>query len=427
MRTAIAFLAAAALAQTPPPSTTAVKLTLAEAQAIALKNHPAVSAALLIALAAGQVPIETRSALYPTITGAVTAAGAADQSRIAAGNLNNPIIYNRFATGITIGQVLTDFGRTSNLVESAKLRAQAQQDNAAGTRAQVLLQVNRAYFSALRAQKVLTVAEQTVATRQVVAEQVNALAQSKLKSGLDVSFANVNLSEAKLLLASAQNDREAAQAELSNALGYPVRQNFDLEDAPTPPDMTGDMADLMSAARQNRPELLSARAEQTAADRFVKAERALAYPTLSALASAGVIPAHDDALRGRYGAVGVNLNIPVFNGHLFSARRTEAEYRAQAAEQSVRDLENRITRDVQVALLNVKTADQRLGLTAELLREAAQALDLAQTRYDLGLSSIVELTQAQLYKTSAEIASATARYDYALQRAVLDYQTGVLK
>ena len=425
MRTAAAFFVAlSALAQTPGPP---VKLTLAEAQAIALKNHPAVSAALLNALAAGQVPIETRSALYPTITGAVTAVGAADQSRIAAGNLNNPIIYNRLATGITIGQVLTDFGRTTSLVESAKFRAQAQQDNAAGTRAQVLLQVNRAYFSALRAQKVLTVAEQTVATRQVVAEQVNALAQSKLKSGLDVSFANVNLSEAKLLLASAQNDREAALAELSNALGYPSRQNFDLADAPTPPALTNDLPDLMTAARQNRPELLSARAEQTAADRFVKAERALAYPTLSALASAGVIPAHEDTLRGRYGALGFNLNIPVFNGHLFSARRSEAEYRAQAAEQNVRELENRVTRDVQVALLNVNTADQRLGLTAELLTEAAQALDLAQTRYDLGLSSIVELTQAQLNKTSAEIASATALYDYVLQRAVLDYQTGVLK
>ncbi|MCU1261383.1 MAG: outer rane efflux protein, partial [Bryobacterales bacterium] len=53
--------------------------------------------------------------------------------------------------------------------------------------------------------------------------------------------------------------------------------------------------------------------------------------------------------------------------------------------------------------------------------------DLAKARYDLGLSSIVELSQAQLNKTSAEIASASAKFDYALQRAVLDFQTGVVR
>ena len=62
-----------------------------------------------------------------------------------------------------------------------------------------------------------------------------------------------------------------------------------------------------------------------------------------------------------------------------------------------------------------------------MLDQATQALDLAQSRYDLGLSSIVELSQAQLNKTSAEIASAGAKYDYQFQRAVLDYQIGALK
>jgi outer membrane protein len=123
----------------------------------------------------------------------------------------------------------------------------------------------------------------------------------------------------------------------------------------------------------------------------------------------------------------VNLNIPVFNGFLFSARRQEAELRAQAAQKDVAGLENRVARDVEVALLNANTARDRMSLTTELLNEANQALDLAQTRYNLGLSSIVELSQAQLNKTSAEIASAAARYDYQLQRAVLSYQTGELR
>jgi outer membrane protein len=123
----------------------------------------------------------------------------------------------------------------------------------------------------------------------------------------------------------------------------------------------------------------------------------------------------------------VNLNVPIFNGHLFSARTTEAELRAKAAEQTLTSLQNRIARDVQVALLNASTAFERLSATAELLAQTRLALELAQARYDLGLSSIVELSQAQLNLTSAQIANAGATYDYELQRSVLDYQTGVVK
>jgi outer membrane protein len=80
-----------------------------------------------------------------------------------------------------------------------------------------------------------------------------------------------------------------------------------------------------------------------------------------------------------------------------------------------------------VAFLNASTAWQRLSVTAELLNQASLSRDLAQSRYDLGLSSIVELSQAQLNLTSAQIANAQSRFDYALQRAVLDYQAGVTR
>jgi len=413
--------AAALMAQGP------MRLTLDEAEAVAIKNHPQVSAALLNAAAANQVTNEVRSNFYPTIFGSVTGAGALNNSRIAAGALSNSIIYDRLATGFTVGQTITDFGRTSNLVASARLHAQAQQQSATATRGDVLRQVNHAYFGALRAQTVLIVAEQTVAARQLIVDQITTLANSKLRSGLDVSFANVNLGEAKLLLANAQNDLKSSFAELSTALGFRDQRTLDLAEPSMPGTLPDNAVQLVADAMQARPELASYRDEHESALRLARAERALSFPTISGIATSGVLPAHEDTLHSRYAAVGVNVNIPIFNGHLFSARRTEAELRAQAAEQNLRDLENRISRDVQVAWLNANTAYQRLGLTAQLLDQAKQALDLAQTRYDLGLSSIVELSQAQLNKTSAEIASASAKYEYDLQRAVLNYEVGALK
>jgi outer membrane protein len=404
-----------------------MKLTLQQAESLAVKNNPDVSVALLNAAAANQVTIETRSAYFPTVNGSVTGAGALSGSRVAAGALNNPVIYNRLATGVTVSQLITDFGRTSNLTASARLHAEARDDSAKATRADIVLQADRAYFDALRAASVLTVAQQTVSARQVVADQVSALANANLKSELDVTFANVNLSDAKLLLINAQNDIKASYAALSNALGYRDQRTFELVDPTMPPAPPDDVTPLIQTSFRQRPEILSARADFNGAQKFAIAERDLKKPTVSALASVGAIPAYEAPLDYRYAAAGVNVNVPIFNGHLFSARRTEAELRAQASEQALLSLENRIAKDVQVALLNASTAYQRLSVTAELLAQATQALSLAQARYNLGLSSIVELSQAQLNLTSAQIANAGAKYDYDLQGAVLDYQTGVVR
>jgi outer membrane protein len=152
----------------------------------------------------------------------------------------------------------------------------------------------------------------------------------------------------------------------------------------------------------------------------------LHYPSISALGTAGVLPAHDDRLHGTYSAAGVNLNVPILNGGLFTARRTEAELRAKAASSDVRDLAVSIARDVRFGWLEANTAFRRLDLTARLMAETAQALRLAQLRYDNGLGSIVELNQAQFSQTSAEIEAASAKYEYLSRRSALDYAIGAL-
>jgi len=141
----------------------------------------------------------------------------------------------------------------------------------------------------------------------------------------------------------------------------------------------------------------------------------------------GAIPAGDPRLPESYSAAGVNVNIPILNGGLFSARRAEAEQRAAAADSDVRALAVQISREVRVAWLEANTAARRLDVTARLLAQSNEALRLARTRYDAGLGSIVELSQAQLNQTSAEIQNATARYDYLSSRAALDYATGELQ
>jgi outer membrane protein len=150
------------------------------------------------------------------------------------------------------------------------------------------------------------------------------------------------------------------------------------------------------------------------------------FPTISALGAIGDTPVRDSRLSSWYGAVGANLQIPIFNGFLFTAKTHEADLRAQAEKQRILDLRNRISRDVRTSWLDASTAYQRLSVSRQLLDQANQALDLSQTRYKLGLGSIVELSQAQLQQTQAEISNVQAGYGYRLALSVLRYQTSGL-
>jgi outer membrane protein len=419
--------------QPPIPQTpgTPTSLTLKEAEALAMKNNPQISVGRLLAMASVQITREAKSNLWPTATGDLTGVDAQSGSRITAGALNNPIIYERAAAGLMVTQLITDFGRTTNLISSANYAAKAENQNAMATKEQILLAVNRAFYNALQAHAVVTVAQQTVSERQTVANQVEALFKSKLKSELDFSFASVNLAEAKLLLLDAQNSENAAFATLSMVLGFPSLQDFQLLEEPgplTPPP--GNVDDLISQAFSDRPEILSLQFQYQSARKFQTAERDLLFPSIHAMGAVGDTPVGNtavapspSALNNTYGAVGGDIEIPLFNGFLYTARAREANLRAQATQERLRDMRNLISRDVRTSWLNANTAYQRLSVTQQLLQQAKLALSLAQSRYNLGLGSIVELSQAQLQQTQAEISDAQAGYDYRLSLAVLTYET----
>jgi outer membrane protein len=408
------------------PSAPTTRLNLDQARQMALANHPRFLGAQYAAAAQHNVTTEVRSAYYPVVSGDLTGAVAVPGSRIAAGALNNPIVYDRFATGLSVQQLVADFGRTRNLVASADLQAKAADAQVNFSREDVLVGVDRAFYQALRAQAVLRVAQQTVQERSLVSQQVTALEQSKLKSSLDVSFANVNLSEAQLLLLQAQNDAQASSAVLSAALGLSGQRQFELVEPESAPATLPALADALVSADQNRPELAALRLQVQSARRFATAERDLWMPTVSLVGAAGEIPYGQSPLPENYAAAAFDVHIPIFNGKLFNARHAEALNRAREASEQFRDVQNAVSRDVQTAWLAANTAYQDVAVTAQFLDQANLALNLATARYHLGLSSIVELSQAQLNQAQAAIAQATAKYDYDTRFAELAYQEGIL-
>ncbi len=423
------FCAVRALAQ--QPAQQSQLLTLQQAEMMALQNHPQIQAAQYEAAFTSQLIVEARSAYLPTVTAEITGSQANHDARIGAGFLSDSTLFNRFGAGLTLSQLITDVGRTKNLVASARLQNQAGAQNMQATRYDVLLQVNRAYFDVLHAQALIRTALDTIKTRQTLLDQVTQLAQNQLRSQLDVSFAAVNVSQAKLLLIQAQNGLAEAYAELARALGADTVVEYRVQEEPLPPVPPLNPDDLVTQAIANRPELASFRLSRDSAYRFAEAEKDLAHPTVSVVGVAGYIPyiqqLTSQPIPSEYEGIALNVSIPVFNGHLFSARKEAARDRAMEADQNLRDEQLRLSRDVRLAWANASTAFQRIDVTAQFVQQAALGVNLAQGRYNLGLASIVELSQAQLNQTAAEIENLSAKYDYQSQYQALQYTIGLLR
>jgi outer membrane protein len=405
------------------------QLTLEQAHETALRDHPLIHVGDLKALIAGQAYREVRSGFFPNLSANVVAVGTAgNNTRLAAiGALNNPAIFDRNAEGLMVSQLITDFGRTANLAGSARLQAEAAANDAQATREQILLSVDEAFFSALQAQSVTRVAQQTLTNRQVFLDQVSELAKVKMKSELDVSFARVNLEDARLLLSKAQNDLEAAFTQLATLMGVTNPSNYTLAEQPLPAVTSTNASDFVQQALGTRPDLLSLRNQREAAIKLARGEKALSYPTISAVASAGVVPVRDPQLSDNYAAAGLVMSMPLFAGGYYSARREAALLQSQADQERLRDLENNVIRDVRIAWLNTQNSFDRYHITGQLLENARQSYDLAQARYKQGISSIVEFNQAELNLISAEIAFANTRYEYLIQRSVLSFQSGTIR
>jgi outer membrane protein len=411
-------------AEADPPQ----RLTRTDAEQMAMKNNPRISVGRLIALAQHQVVRETRAAELPTALASATAEDAEQATRISAGTLTASRLFEHAGAGASATQLITDFGKTRNLVLSSKLQEKAQNASALATVEDIVLATDQAFYNALQAQALLSVAKQNIETRQTTDDQIGVMTKNKLKSTLDLSFADVNLSQAKLLLLDAENNADSTMAALDDVLGLDKKLNFDLQggtDALQAPPIDEDQ--LLQLALQQRPDLQALDYNGQAAVKFSRAERDQSLPSISALGTIGVVPIRPGSQyypANWWGGVGVNVNIPIFNGFLYTSQAKEATIRAQAAADQTRDLRDHIVRDVRTAWLSANTAYQRVAVTEELLKQANLALQLAQTRYQMGLSSIVELSQAQFQQTDAAIGNTNAQYQYRLASSALNFEIG---
>jgi outer membrane protein len=416
-----------------------MRLTLLQAENLALKQSPLIHEANDNALAAGQVVKETRSNFFPQITGTIDAVGtgnaiqnafggshtAKNDIRIgASGDLNNPTILSRESNGLNITQLIFDFGRTAAETASAKYSAlseSAQRDTVAQG---VVMKLDQAYLTVLKSQSVLKVANQTVKDRQQLLNEITALMKNQLKSQLDVSVATANLEEAKQLVLQAANAEKIAEADLAAVMGLQENATFVLSDTSQKQLPDQPIETLISSALSSRPEAVALRNTALAAKKQVVAARDARLPKIQALGSLGVTPVGDPGVEGRYAAAGVDVELPLFTGGLLSSRQKEASFRAQAAGQELEEANVTIAAGVKSAWFNASTALKNIDVAEKIASNSDLAMVLAESRYQAGQDSIIELSQAQLAATQADMQAVAAKYDYQIAESELEYQLG---
>ncbi len=412
--------------------TTGPMLTLQQAEMMALQNHPQIQAAQNEAAFAISRSWKTRSAYFPTVNADVTGSGANYAARIGAGFITDSRLFDRFGAGLSFTQLITDLGRTKNLVASSRLQAQAGAQNVQATRYDVLLQVNRAYFDVLHAQALIRTAQETIKTRQTVLDQVTQLAQNQLRSQLDVSFAAVNVSEAKLLLIQAQNSLDEAYAELARALGADRVVDYQVQEEPLPPSPPASSRRPGRAGNRQPPRVrqpavfprcgvqVRRRRKGSEATHRERSWRGRLYPLYRAADfaadSRGICSRSSECLD------------PDFQWPLCLRRATKPRSTAPWRRTRSCAMNNCVSRAMFAwPGRTLPPHYQRIDVTAQLVQQANLAVNLAQGRYNLGLASIVELSQAQLNQTQAEIENLSAKYDYQSQYQALQYTIGQLR
>jgi TolC family type I secretion outer membrane protein len=432
MLTILATVAAPADGQAPaapatPPATPAPApaasppgevLTLPAAIDLALRQQPTIrSAREVLNAAVARVP-QAQSAYYPQLD-FITSAGRAQTF---SQSLDRAIQTNAISAVIQGRQLIYDFGKTGALVDEARANVRAFESDLERTRELVVLNVRQNYLNLLQAQRLTAVADAQVARAELNLRSARGFFDVGTKPKSDVTKAEVEVANARVSQIRARNLVDFNQVSLANALGLPATTPLTIQDILGYEPVPLDRDSLRVEALGNRPELAQARARIDAARAQLSGARARYFPDLTATGSYGA--ATTDPPLHEVWSISGNLSWNIFEGFFTKARIQETQALVAAAQANYDTLDLQVRLDVEQAYIATVEAAERIGATGVAVDSARENLRLAQGRYDAGVGTILDLTDAQLALTNAEADQVRALTDHRLALAALDRAVG---
>jgi len=397
--------------------------TLSECVAIALAEHPSLKAATASVQAGHERVHEAASNYLPQVTALYSAARRNTSAGARTGTaVNTPqVTFNFYDTGVSFTQVLFDFGQTLHNIRAAQGSEQALDADRSTQQATVVLNVKQAYFNVLAARRLLVVADETVGQNQKHLEQAAGRFRVGMAAKFDVTQVQVQLAQAELNQLTARNNVSLARETLRNALGltgpldFDVVDNFDVHAAQI------NETDALAAAYDKRPELQSFRAQEFAANEQIAALQTNYLPNISGNGNY-MWSGSEYPLQSNWD-IGANVNLSIFSGGLTTAQIGEQKFNLANIRFNEEVERQGIALEVRQATLNLQQAQESIRVAAKAQESARENLELAEGRYNTGVGSIIELTDAQTSRTSAEASYVQALYNYKTSLAALEKAT----
>lgn len=394
-------------------------LTLDEALETAKKNHPQV-----VEAGKNLRGAEARTGLalanyYPQIS--IAADWSKGRSFLTA--LESTRQTEVHTAALYLKQTVYDFGRTAGQVDAARSNREAAGQALAITRQELVLRVRSAFYLLLASEKQVAAFKETVTAREAVFRQAREFFARGIRAKVDVARAEANLYAARTALIRAENNREIARIELAGAIGIASLEERSPVEPPPVAAVLPERRQALQEGVKNRAELHQLSALKSAAEASLKTARASYLPVLSGTASAGYADRNFPP-EGNVWGVGLNLTIPLFSGFSSVEQVRESTANIHAIEARQNNLRLQIAKEIESAWLGVNEAVARMASTGKEVAAANESRELAEGRYQEGVGSIIEVTDAQSQALEASTANIQARYDYYIAVARLDHAIG---
>lgn len=392
-------------------------LTVDRCVAIALTNHPTVVAGAHTVRAVSSRVGQARSAWYPQIT---ASSGYSKYSLVS--DPSNTVL-DQYTTNAALTQTLFDFGKTWSQVTIEQRNEDAARADLRDAVNLVVFNVRGAYYSVLQAQKNRDVLDETVKQFEQHLEQARAFFETGVRSKFDVTKAEVDLSNARLNLIRAENALRIARVTLNNAMGVPDAPEYAIEDNLAREKYEITLDEAVRRASENRPDLRALLARKEAFGESVALAKKNFFPTFSGNAGYTLQGDHYPIDQSGWNA-GVTLTLPLFSGFLTSYQVREAKENYNVAKANEESLRQAILLDVQRAVLNLHEAEERVDVAELTVRQAQENYDIARGRYEAGVGSIIEETDALVALLNARTGHIAALADYKVFEAALKRAMG---
>ena len=419
---------AVAAAVDAPPRVVPEVLTLEKAVDLALSNHPSLRVASGTQAVNEALVGQAQSGLFPQVqaqTGYQRQTANASRN-FTGGPLPRNTTGNAFGfyqNNVTLNQLLYDFGTIKSQVDAAKFSLQAANSDAETTLQTVVVNVQQAYFSLQQGQRLVTVSEEALTQFK----KHIALANGRFKAGvapkIDVTTAEVDLSNAQLNLITARNNLFVARVTLNNAMGLKTSEAYRVEEPTSTLHDQIVLEEAVELAMRLRPEMISQRAQEQAAEATIKAAQGNYFPTVNSSASYSY-NGTDFPLVYNWNVAGT-VNIPIFSGFLTKQQVAQARASLLKTKATGEVLQQNILLEVNQALLNLEAAKERLRVTAVTVEQARERLALVEGRYRAGLSNAIEVTDAEVALVNAQVNDVVAVSNFQAVKAQLDRAMGI--